>query len=91
MLFSDPQAFANGINKANLAATFKGVRDDFDTPEHINDAPETAPSKRIKAVCTYSKVIDGTKAAKAVGLRRMRTECPHFHEWVGMLETLPKL
>ncbi|MEQ1949541.1 MAG: DUF4276 family protein [Bryobacteraceae bacterium] len=91
LLFSDPQAFATAINRPQLSATFQKIRDDFNTPEDINDDPETAPSKRIKAACSYSKVIDGTKAAKLVGLIRMRAECPHFAEWVHRLENLPEL
>ena len=91
LLFSDAQAMATGINKANLASTFQGVRDQFRTPEDIDDGPNTAPSKRIKAICSYSKVIDGTKAASAVGLPRMRSECPHFHEWIGKLEALQEI
>lgn len=88
LLFSDPQAFAQGINRPDLRATFQRVRDDFDTPEDINSDPQTAPSRRVKSVCSYSKVIEGTKAAKSVGLARMKAECPHFDEWIGRLEAL---
>ena len=91
LLFSDPPALAKALNQTSLAGAFQAVRDDFDTPEDINDDPKTAPSKRIIAFCAYLKVIDGTNAAKAVGLQRMRTECPHFDEWVGKLEVLPEL
>lgn len=88
LLFSEPQVFADAINKPTMSTAFQGIRDGFDTPEHIDEGPATAPSKRIQSVCSYSKVIDGTKAAQAVGIARMAAECPHFEEWVGRLRTL---
>ncbi len=47
LLFSDPDAFARSIGQPRLARRFHEVRDEFPTPEDINNAPETAPSKRI--------------------------------------------
>ncbi|MBY0506283.1 MAG: DUF4276 family protein [Bryobacteraceae bacterium] len=88
LLFSDPPALATAVNQPALAGKFQAVRDDFATPEDINDSPQTAPSKRIEAICRYSKIIDGTHAAKAIGIERMRAACPHFHEWVTRLEKL---
>ncbi len=89
LLFSDPAAFANGINRPNLVREFQAIRNDFDTPEDINNNPDTAPSKRILAVCPgYRKVIEGAQGAAAVGIRRMRKHCRHFHEWVQSLEAL---
>jgi hypothetical protein len=91
LLFSDPDAFAQSIHQAQLANRFHRVRNDFQTPEDINDDPETAPSKRVIAIhTTYRKVIEGTIAARAVGIQRMRQECPHFHARLGKLETLPE-
>lgn len=89
LLFSDPAAFATGIKQQHLSAHFEAVRNDFDTPEDINDNPNTAPSKRvIGAYPAYRKVIDGTLAAKAVGIDRIRQECPHFRAWIEQLEAL---
>ena len=50
LLFSDPTVFATAINQPHLAKTFQLVRDDFPTPEDINDDPITAPSKRVLQV-----------------------------------------
>jgi hypothetical protein len=47
LLFSDPPVFAAAINQPHLAEAFQRVRDDFPTPEDINDDPITAPSKRV--------------------------------------------
>jgi len=65
------------------------VRDAFPTPEDINDDPATAPSKRIIQVCpSYRKVVQGTTAARRIGIEAMRRECPHFRNWLEQLETL---
>lgn len=89
LLFSDPVAFANGIYQSNLARQLQSIRQGFPTPEDINDGPNTAPSKRVLQVCpSYRKPLDGTRAAKAVGIDTMRRECGHFREWVERLEAL---
>ena len=92
LLFSDPDAFAQSIGQPHLASRFHRIRNDFPTPEDINNDPETAPSKRvIDTYPTYRKVIEGTLAARAVGIQRMRQECAHFRRWVEQLEGLPEL
>jgi hypothetical protein len=89
LLFSDPAAFAQGINQSNLANQFQSIREGFPTPEDIDDSPTTAPSKRVLQLCPfYRKVLNGTQAALAVGIETMRRECPHFREWVERLEAL---
>jgi hypothetical protein len=92
ILFSDPAAFAAGINRPNLARQFQNIRDEFDSPEDINNDSETAPSKRVLAACpSYRKVIEGTQAAFAVGFPAMRERCQHFRAWVETIEALPWL
>jgi hypothetical protein len=89
LLFSDPDALAQSLKLPNLAHRFHQVRNDFPTPEDIDDRPETAPSKRILATYSaYRKVIEGTLAARAVGIERMRLECAHFRNWLEQLEAL---
>jgi hypothetical protein len=89
LLFSDPAAFASGIAQPNLAHQFQIIRNRFATPEDINDNPNTAPSKQVLGVYpAYRKVLDGTLAAQAVGIERMRQECPHFRQWLEQLEVL---
>ena len=61
------------------------------SPEHINDGPETAPSKRIiRFLPSYAKdkAIAGPFIAEAIGLDVLRTECIHFDKWVTSLEQL---
>jgi hypothetical protein len=92
LLFSDPDAFGQSIGQPHLANRFRQVRNDFPTPEDINNHPETAPSKRVIDIYpAYRRVIEGTLAARAVGIQRMRQECTHFRDWLEQLEGLPEL
>lgn len=89
MLFSDCQRFAEAIDRPELAASFQEIRDGFDTPEEINDSLVTAPSKRVESlVPDYQKPVDGTAAVSAISLDTIRGECPHFGQWLGLLERL---
>jgi hypothetical protein len=88
LLFSDCVAFAQGIGRLDLEPDFKRIRDAFTTPEEINDSPDTCPSKRIiNLVPGYEKPLFGTLAAIEIGLVRIRTECPHFDEWLRNVES----
>lgn len=89
ILFSDPGAFAGGINQPNLQRHFQTIRDSFESPEDINGDPETAPSKRVLRVCpSYRKVIEGVQAAAAIGIPAICQECRHFREWIESIEAL---
>ena len=89
LLFSDPEAFARALSQPSLAPRLSAVRSEFSTPEDINDGPNTAPSKRIaKIYPAYQKVIEGTLAARAVGIEAIRRECPHFRRWFEQLQEL---
>jgi hypothetical protein len=90
LLFSDCAAFADAIGSPALAQPFQAIRDAFATPEHINDSPATAPSKRIQElVPQYQKPLYGNLAALGIGLTSIRSECPNFHRWMTTLEELP--
>ncbi len=87
LLFSDCARFADGIGHPNLAPRFQAIRNDFDTPEEINDSPITAPSKRVEdLVPGYEKPLLGTLAVLEIGLDTIRAECPHFRGWLERLE-----
>lgn len=91
LLFSDVDEFQwaeDGWN-VDVQTKLKAVRDAVVSPEEINDSPETAPSKRILAIFadgTYSKTEHGPLIAEAIGLEKIRQQCPAFREWVGALE-----
>jgi len=89
ILFSDIQALAKGICQEALVPRFNSIRNKFDTPEEINDSPETAPSKRIlKLFPEYDKPLHGSLAALEIGLESIRRECPLFDEWLKQIEAL---
>ncbi len=90
LLFSDCDAFAQGIANPSLAAKFQEIRDAFESPEDINDSPETHPSKRVQRLMPqYEKPLYGNLAALEVGLAAIRNECPHFADWLQTLEKVP--
>lgn len=89
LLFSDCENFVKGIGRPNLSGIFQDIRDQFGSPEEINDSVETAPSKRIlKLVPNYQKPLQGTLAASEIGLDAIRAQCPNFAHWMGQLEAL---
>ena len=87
LLFSDVSKFRETVtNNERDIEQLTAIRDQFPTPEDINDSFETAPSKRIeKLLPRYKKVIDGCTVAKAIGLDTIRQECHHFDAWVSKL------
>ena len=90
MLFSDCDGFARGIGRTDLASEFQRIRDTFDSPEEIDDLPDTVPSRRIRAlVPRYQKPLMGSLAALEIGLEAIRAACPHFRSWMERLECLP--
>jgi len=91
LLFSDCEGFSRGIGRPDLADAFQAVRDEFASPEEINDSPVTAPSKRVvQLVQSYEKPLLGTLAVLEIGLDAIRRECPHFREWLSSLEVWPE-
>ena len=90
LLFSDVHAFAHQPGFPDTCVDELGaVRDQFTTPEDINDDTETAPSKRLgRAIPRYDKVLHGPTLAATIGLDTIRAECPRFDAWVGHLESL---
>jgi Domain of unknown function (DUF4276) len=90
LLFSDCVMFAEAIARQDLAQSFQDIRQQFATPEEINDSPVTAPSKRVEELVSgYEKPLFGTLAALKMGLATIRRECPHFKDWLERLEMWP--
>jgi hypothetical protein len=83
LLFSNPINLADALGVPESAMALKEIRDAVASPEHINDHPNTAPSKRLKQVCPgYDKIVGGNIAAMTIGIPSMKTECAHFRTWV---------
>jgi len=90
LLFSDVNAFTSvmDISEESIAELYR-IRAQFQTPEDIDDGPETAPSKRIaRTISMYRKVVHGPLLARTMGLDAIRGTCPRFSQWVEHLESL---
>lgn len=91
LLFSDTTKFANWFDAPRDLQQLTASTADFQNPEHINEGPNTAPSKRVEAAlggAGYQKTVHGPLIAMDIGLERMRQQCPHFDQWVTLLENL---
>lgn len=87
LLFSDCAAFARGVQRPDMERALLAIRNQFATPEEINDSPVTAPSKRVeKLIPDYVKPLFGVLAASEIGLQKIADECPHFRSWLTTLE-----
>ena len=89
LLFCQPEKFSDCFgDDGNLELLLK-AKNEFPTPEHINNSRITAPSKRILSVIpNYKKRLHGPRIAKAIGLDTMRQQCLHFHQWLEKIEAL---
>ena len=89
LLFSSPLKLAESLGDKKLSSTFLTIRNEFSTPEEIDDHYDTCPSRRIEGVFEgFKKTINGITAAGRIGLETMRRECPHFNEWITKLEDI---
>ncbi len=92
LLFTDPGKMYEvlSMDRPKLQPDyFSDIRAQYSSPEHINDSPQTAPSRRILAVCgSYDKVTEGLIILEEIGLPALRTACPHFGDWLTKLEQL---
>ena len=87
LLFSDTVKFGLAIGRPDLSTKFQEIREQFASPEEINDSPQTAPSKRIiDLVPGYQKPLLGTLAVLEIGIDIIRQECPLFRGWMERLE-----
>jgi len=90
LLFSNVNVFEQlPYSPRDSVEELRRIRASFMTPEHINDSPDTAPSKRIKAIAPrFHKRTDGPLLAAEIGLETMRAECKRFDAWLTRLENL---
>jgi hypothetical protein len=89
LLFVKPEAFGDWTDSQGLVDSLVAIARAHTTPEHINDSPETAPSKRITRLMPgYEKPFHGPLIAAEIGLDLLRQACPHFNSWLQSLEEL---
>ncbi len=92
LLLSDPAKFAvEFLNRDKPIENLGKMCSEFDSPELIDDGPETAPSKRIiQEIPEYAgrKTSAGPRIAHTIGLEVIRRRCPHFDQWLTHVEDL---
>jgi hypothetical protein len=87
MLFSDPKILADslGVRQSNI----EKILMECGEPENIDDSPHSAPSKRLEILSTqFKKTTTGIAIAKAIGLDKIRLQCPIFNAWLSSIELL---
>jgi hypothetical protein len=94
LIFADPQKldweFPN--NQSAINKLLK-VANSVDSPELIDDGPDSAPSKRIiNEIPEYEgrKASSGPIITEKIGLEVLRKKCQHFNDWMNRLEGLNK-
>ena len=89
LLFSCPKEIAAAFPEQTVEAPLQAIRNEFASPEDINQGPTSHPAARImNHVTGYRKPFHGTLIAERIGLTQIRSECSHFSEWVTWLESL---
>jgi len=89
LLFSNPDAIAEILSDQNLRIPLIKIRNQFNSPEEINNDPSTAPSKRITNLYPgYEKPFHGILTSIHIGLKDIRSQCTHFNEWLTWMEKL---
>jgi hypothetical protein len=89
ILLADPEAFRVSFEHCDKSIErLKVIAGLFESIEHIDDGPNTAPSKRIiEVVPEYAgrKATAGPDIAEHIGLPTIRRKCPHFDKWLTKL------
>lgn len=92
LLFSDTTKFEIHLDWTPKASeSLDQIRRAFATPEHIDDSPHSAPSKRLAQVFPgydREKLLYGPLIAQDIGIAAIRAQCPGFNAWLTRLEAL---
>ena len=87
MLFSDPKLLAEQLKVPE--SDINDILAECGEPENIDDSPLTAPSKRLDNLSTrFKKTSTGIAIAKAIGLVKIKEQCPLFNKWMTEIECL---
>lgn len=76
------------IGEKEACENLKVMVKDFESPEHINQIPEQAPSKRIiRVIPQYEKLktTAGPLIAEAIGINAIMQKCKHFSDWIDRI------
>jgi hypothetical protein len=89
LLFADVESFQCFFDKCEREIKqLQAIADSFASVEHINDGPQTAPSKRIIDIFPGYKGLKttaGPDIAYRTGIKTLGERCPHFSDWLTTL------
>ncbi len=92
LLFSDVTIVAGlETNWVTATSNLQKVRDEAESPEHINDGQYTKPAARFAqhlSSPSYNKTLHGPIAAELITLAKMESECKYFSAWLTSLRGL---
>lgn len=94
LLFSDVNTLVQvnlGWHKARNALTT--ARDGAQTPEHINDRPETKPAAHLERELIqprFRKREHGPLIAQKIGLTKIESECAYFSAWLTRIREIKR-
>jgi Domain of unknown function (DUF4276) len=93
LLFSDVTALTqvNPLWSKKSIERLVEIRAAADSPEHINDRPETKPAAHLERELKaprYSKRTHGPVAARKIGLTKLEAECAFFAAWLAQIREL---
>ena len=92
LLFSDVPTLTRvepGWQAASVALA--AARAAAESPEHINDRPETKPAAHLERELknpSYRKRRHGPIAAQKIGLAKIEAECAFFAAWLAQIREL---
>ncbi len=89
LLLTSPAEVAAAVSRPEAARAVTDMTAPYDSPEEVNDGPETHPAARLMRLApSYKKTLHGPMIAKRTGLEEIRRRCPHFAGWLTRLEGL---
>jgi hypothetical protein len=93
LLFSDVSALTQvnpSWSKKSIERLVE-IRAAAESPEHINDRPETKPAAHLERELnnpSYRKRRHGPIAAQKIGLAKIEAECAFFAAWLAQIREL---
>lgn len=92
LILSEPRQLAHAfLARDSEIGQLADMAAGFDSPERIDDGPETAPSKRIIALIPEyegRKASAGPLTAGKIGLPTLTAKCRHFAGWIERIRSL---
>lgn len=92
LLFAEVESFRYSFDECDQQLEqLRKIVSSFTTVEHIDDGPQTAPSKRIIDILpSYAglKTTAGPDIAEYTGIERLCECCPHFGSWITAIRSV---